>query len=115
MSEAQRNERQLEQLVMWLRRRFCRHTFALDDLSLTGIPEPEKPANQFDRKAWDRYWHEYWYGDWNKKRVRWPCSKCGKVFYAHCGLYVSPHHGPMFRREQPHNDGDHAHERSAAK
>jgi hypothetical protein len=25
------------------------------------------------------------------------------LFYAHCGLDVSPQHGPMFRREQPHN------------
>jgi len=103
VSEAQRNERPHERLVMWLRQRFCRHTFAIDDLSLTGIPEQEKPIDQRDYKAWERYWQQYWHGDCNEKRVKWPCSKCGRIFYAHCGLNISPWHGPMFRREQPHN------------
>lgn len=100
---AHRPRRRLQPVVVWLRQRFCRHTFAIEDLSLTGIPEPEKPANQFDRMAWDNYWHQYWHGDWNEKRVQWPCSKCGKMFFAHCGLNISPQHRAVFRREQPHN------------
>jgi hypothetical protein len=28
-------------------------------------------------------------GDHIRKRVSCPCSKCGKVFYAHCGLDIT--------------------------
>ena len=34
----------LHNFVLCLRRFFCRHAFALRDLKLTGIPEPDKPA-----------------------------------------------------------------------
>ena len=32
-----------------------------------------------------------------KDRVEWPCSECGKVFNAQCGLDISPKHGPTYR------------------
>lgn len=22
------------------------------------------------------------------KRIKWPCAKCGKIFYAHCGVDI---------------------------
>ena len=28
-------------------------------------------------------------------RVKWPCMKCGKIFYAHCGLDIAPKHGEV--------------------
>lgn len=31
-------------------------------------------------------------------RVRWSCCKCGRVFNAHCGLDISPQHGPIVGR-----------------
>ena len=86
-------------LFTWLKRETCHHKFAIEDLNKTGIPEPEQPENKYDRKAWEEYWHQLWFGDWTRKRVMWPCAKCGKIFYAHCGLDISPKHGPMFRRK----------------
>jgi hypothetical protein len=29
--------------------------------------------------------------------------KCGRVFRAHCGLDISPEHGPTVQLEQPPN------------
>lgn len=62
-------------LLTWLKHKICHHEFAIDDLKMVN---PEG------------------YND----RVTWPCAKCGKVFNAHCGLDISPTHGPIFRREQ---------------
>ncbi len=90
--------RLFDRFVMWLKRRTCRHSFALEALKLTDIPEPVKPEVN-DYAGWTRYWDEYYSGDWVTKRVRWPCAKCGKVFYDHCGLDISPEHGPMFRQQ----------------
>jgi hypothetical protein len=56
----------------------CGHVFELSDLGKTGESED---------------------GD---RRVSWPCMKCGKVFFAHCGLDISPRHGPIApRRSDP--------------
>ena len=63
----------MDDLMRWLRQRFCKHLFVGLDLQgrdLTG-------------------------------RVTWPCSKCGKVFRAECGLDVLQHgdvKGPWYRR-----------------
>jgi hypothetical protein len=54
-----------------LKQRFCTHMFDINEL--VGRPTPD--------------------GD-----VTWPCSKCGKVFKAHCGLDIVPRHGDMFFR-----------------
>jgi ribosomal protein S27AE len=59
----------------------------LRDLEATGIPEPENIESMSVPEIYE--------SDHFKKRVRWPCAKCGKVFYAHCGLYISPEHGPV--------------------
>ena len=91
----------LKRFVMWLNQRLCPHQFALEDLEKTGIPEPATPIGN-DYTEWLRYHETLMDSDWHMKRVRWPCAKCGKVFYAHCGLDISPAHGPAFRRK-PHN------------
>jgi hypothetical protein len=72
--------------MKWLKQRFCRHRLALEDLHLTGIKPPEKPNRLAPYDDWRDYWDEYWHGEWVKKRVAWPCDRCGEVFYAHCGL-----------------------------
>jgi hypothetical protein len=61
--------------VQKLKRRFCSHSFAIEDLEMVN-----RDSDGADR-------------------VAWPCSKCSKVFRAHCGLDISPTHGPTFRRE----------------
>lgn len=91
----------LERIVGLFKRRICKHMFAIEDLKFTGIPEPKKPSgsDSYKKSAWDKYFDEYWNGDWNKKRVKWPCAICGEVFYAHCGLDISPKNGFIFRRK----------------
>lgn len=54
------------------KRRFCSHRFALEDLRMVN------PDGDLDR-------------------VAWPCAECGETFTAHCGLDISPKHGPTFR------------------
>lgn len=65
----------VEKLIIKLKQRLCSHKFATEDLEQTGSYDPAH-------------------------RVVWPCSQCGKRFKAHCGLDISPEHGPMFRRER---------------
>jgi len=81
--------------VRWLRPIVCRHQFRLSDQSLTGIPEPEMPSAHASYAACLE-----WYQMRDKhpsftKRVQWPCAKCGKVFYAHCGLDVLSRYGTI--------------------
>jgi hypothetical protein len=75
----------------WLRQKLCRHEFRYEDMALTGIPKPPEP----DKNAGYQVWLEYLQGldksDWHTKRVRWTCSKCGRVFEAHCGLDILQH------------------------
>jgi len=77
----------------------CRHEFALEDLELTGIPEPVKPTSK-DYTDWKNYLDQVDKHIGHTKRVRWPCMHCGKVFFAHCGLDISPRHGKMTRRSK---------------
>lgn len=62
----------IERFVIRLTRRLCSHEFAIEDL---------KKIN-----------------DGVEPRVKWHCSKCKKMFYAHCGLDISPKFGKTFRR-----------------
>ena len=77
-------------------KRKCKHEFALNDLRLTGIPEPEKPTGN-DYKAWCEYFGKRYDHDSFTKRVAWPCAKCGEVFYAHCGLDIYKYGTPQRR------------------
>jgi hypothetical protein len=78
---------------MWFKQFFCRHIFLLRDLEKTNIPELPKPTSN-DYKDWYNYINKSLLHDSHTKRVKWPCMKCGKVFYAHCGLEISPDNGP---------------------
>jgi len=90
--------RPFDVFVMWLKQRLCHHRFALEDLEKTGIPAPKEPEKLASFEEWSEYWREYYDGDWNTKRIKWPCDKCGKTFYAHCGLDVPHASGVIFRR-----------------
>ena len=59
------------------RQLFCSHRFAIDDLVMVNRDSD------------------------GEDRIAWACDKCGRVFRAHCGLSISPRHGPVFRREPP--------------
>lgn len=72
----------------------CSHEFNLNELQLTNIPEPVKPNNNSYRD-WVDYHSSYYDHPFNTNRVLWPCRKCGKIFYAHCGLDILKH-GQMF-------------------
>ena len=87
----------------FVRTRFCHHAFRLEDLHKTGIPEPEKPADGASYQAWKDYHRELTEGPHHTERVEWPCARCGKVFRAHCGLDISPEHGPILPSP---NNGD---------
>ena len=91
----------LQRGVRWIRQHFCRHTFRLADLHLTGIKEAEKPAANAPYKEQEAWFINRYTEDAFTKRVSWRCSKCGRIFYAHCGLDISPEHGPII----PPNDG----------
>ena len=81
----------LRRVVQWLRRKCCRHQFALCDQQLTGIQEQERPADNATYADWMQ-WHQSRDKDpAHTKRVSWPCVKCGEVFYAHCGLDILRH------------------------
>ena len=90
-----RKPSQFQRVVRWIRQHFCRHTFRLADLQLTGIKEAEKPASSAPYKEQEAWFINRYTEDAFTKRVSWRCSKCGRIFYAHCGLDISPEHGPI--------------------
>jgi hypothetical protein len=72
----------------------CHHEFDLAHLRATGIPAPEKPEKN-DYESWKKGRSEFYESDHVKKRVMWSCRKCGKTFYAHCGLDIYKHGAPI--------------------
>lgn len=85
----------LKRLVRRVRRYFCRHQFRLCDLKQTGIPIPDPPHEKERYDVHMAYFQSLPKHPSHTMRVRWPCRKCGKVFHAHCGLDISPEHGPI--------------------
>lgn len=81
----------LRRMVQWLRRKCCRHQFALCDQQLTGIQEQERPAPNASYAEWMQWYRNRDKDPAHTKRVSWPCVKCGEVFYAHCGLDILRH------------------------
>jgi hypothetical protein len=78
----------LDKIIKLLKNKYCKHEFIWADLRLSGIPEPDwktLPVNEM-------YTH-----DATTKRVQWPCCKCGKVIYAHCGLDILSKYGNRIR------------------
>jgi hypothetical protein len=76
----------------------CKHTFDMVDLEQTGIPELEPPETR-GYEEWERYFTAIYKHESVTRRVKWPCSKCGKVFYAHCGLDIA-HEGNIVRKKK---------------
>lgn len=72
---------------LFLRKVVCQHEFMIKDLKLTGIPDLPPPTTN-DYGLWQKYFEEVYTHESHTKRVSWPCCKCGKVFYAHCGLDI---------------------------
>ena len=82
-------------MISKIKQFFCDHKFDLNDMKLTGILELKVPTtNGYDE--WIVYFKEMYTHDSVTKRVKWPCAKCGKVFYAHCGLDII-HDGNIIR------------------
>lgn len=77
-----------------LNQAWCSHTFLLKDLRSTNIPELPKPKTN-DYFEWQKYYAEIYDHPSVTRRVMWPCSKCGKVFYAAYGLAIAPHQGEI--------------------
>ena len=71
----------VERLWSRLKQRLCKHRFAIEDLEMVN---PDSDGND---------------------RVRWPCDKCGEVFHAQCGLWISPGNGFLYRRHKTPNVG----------
>ncbi len=64
-----------------------KHDFNLDDLELTGFDPLKEPDNN-DYDEWAKYYSEIYNHKSHTMRVKWPCRKCGEVFYAHCGIDI---------------------------
>ena len=84
-----------ENLVRWIRHKLCRHQFDLDNLELTGIKEVEQPSSKVSYKEMEKWYNNRSTKDAFIKRVKWPCAKCGKVFFAHCDLDVLSKYGTI--------------------
>lgn len=69
----------------------CSHEFDWDDLERTNIPPLERPPDYATQAEWNRYYRNRDKHESVTKRVKWPCWKCGKTFYAHCGLNILEH------------------------
>lgn len=84
----------MNKFLTMLFKRLCKHTFDLKDLKQTNIPEL-KPPTENDSDKWDHYFKTHTKHESFTKRVKWPCTKCGKVFYAHCGLDILGTYGQI--------------------
>ena len=74
-------------IFKFLRSLFCSHRFDIKDMQQTGIPYQQEPDKN-DYRAWNKYHRQLYTCDAHLKRIKWPCCKCHKVFYAHCGLDI---------------------------
>ena len=75
----------LERLVIRMKQALCRHKFYTEQISPKDYTPPDRPDGI---SICDEYRHPSF-----TKRVCWPCGKCGKRFYAHCGLDIVGTHG----------------------
>lgn len=85
----------LSRWVVRARAHMCRHEFHYEDLALIGIPVPPMPPRGAPWKECLKWADQTVGGNHpsHTQRVRWTCCKCGKVFFAHCGLDVLAKHG----------------------
>lgn len=84
----------MHKLKKWFQKKTCKHGFLLGDLKQTGISEPPPPKGR-GYQEWADYFQiiNSYEHESHTKRVVWPCAKCGKEFYAHCGLDILGTHG----------------------
>jgi len=85
-------------IMLAVKQFFCRHKFAMEDLKLTHIAPPPTPFKG-TYAEWEHFYEGIDTHESHTHRVEWPCDKCGKVFYAHCGLDIAPENGGIFRRD----------------
>lgn len=86
----------LQRLVRRLRQLVCSHKFYTEDISKDYV----KPVMPEGLSICAEYKHPA-----HTKRVCWPCGKCGKKFYAHCGLDIVDKHGKWSAYHAPKNRG----------
>ena len=72
----------IPRIIIWLRPLTCRHEFLLKDLDRTEIAAPAMPVSGSDYNAWLKYHDEIYNSEFHTKRVKWPCRKCGEVFWS---------------------------------
>lgn len=77
--------------TLFLRFKRCSHEFAIDNIKLTGIPLIPVPDNNAGYVEWQKYHEEFYECEGNIKRVSSVCRKCGKEFFASCGLELPGH------------------------
>ena len=82
----------VERVVMRLKQMVCRHKFYTEQISKDYV----KPAMPEGLSICAEYKHPA-----HTKRVCWPCGKCGKKFYAHCGLDIVGKHGKLATYRAP--------------
>ncbi len=77
--------------MSWFTRLFarrCAHQLCLSDLNLTGIEPPLAPPRSAGYEAQCDHLSALWTHPSHTRRVSWVCTKCGTVFYGHCGLDI---------------------------
>ena len=96
----------IRRISRWLFARTCHHRFRYEELALTGIEQPPNPGAGASWSECLRWADQVIGGNHPSQthRVRWTCCKCGKVFFAHCGLDILAKHGRMV----PQPDDSHA-------
>ena len=77
----------IDKIKAWFAQLSCSHTFIPRDLEKTNIPTVSKPNGGYPE--WSAYFADVLSSSGHTKRVRWPCSKCKRSFYAHCGLDIA--------------------------
>lgn len=65
--------------------RSCSHQFNISNIEKTNIEPLEEPSYN-NYQAWCKYYKEVYTHDSVTKRIKCSCDKCGKTFYAQCGL-----------------------------
>ena len=65
----------------------CKHLFDYKDMGRTGFVVPETPKSPF-LSDYIKYNEMVVHHISHTHRVFWGCSRCRRVFYAHCGLDI---------------------------
>lgn len=69
----------------------------MDDIEQTGIEELKQPEN-CDTIGWIEYFQNIYTHESHTKRIKWPCHKCGEVFYGSSGLSIESKNGKIVHK-----------------